>query len=529
MRTPPPSADSADTSLLPGRWWLIGTVVCTLALLATNMVPLGIPGEWTWRRQSWNDGPVTLLLRFLPALFGAVVLFGTIRLGVFLTDRLQAVGAWLGVLLLVPAGWLWFHTAHQTTEPGYREAVPLWVPYDPGASGYFHTMVFETASEPQFLSNYEARMRQGDVLHIGTHPPGLFLLASGLLKASRSSPALAAAANQLTPSDVSDAFRQLEAASGQHRTLRPPELAALQWMSLLASLAAAAAVIPIFALMRMLTDDRTALTAAGLWPLMPAVCVFLPKSDVVFPLTVTSTIALMVGAMWSDGSRVLKASLAVTAGWVFWFGCMLSLAHLPAVAVIGCVVLLRAWKLKGSRLPGDLAICCTALAAFLFVSAAWSRATDCNLFAVWKLNLENHAGFYEQFDRTVWKWWLVNPLELAFAAGLPLTITAAAAAPRLAAPLRSTQPQTTPENSGESGVRSATLIVSFAATWVVLWLSGKNSGEAARLWCFALPWILIATLPAYQSRLKSADLKLLFVAQAACCIMTTSRIAGFLW
>ncbi len=48
-----------------------------------------------------------------------------------------------------------------------------------------------------------------------------------------------------------------------------------------------------------------------------------------------------------------------------------------------------------------------------------------NLPAVWAYNYINHAGFYAQYPRTLWKWLLVNPLETAFAVGCPVAVIAA--------------------------------------------------------------------------------------------------------
>ena len=155
-----------------------------------------------------------------------------------------------------------------------------------------------------------------------------------------------------------------------------------------------------------------------------------------------------------------------------------------------------------------------------------SLLCEMNLLNVWIHNYHNHAGFYAQFERTAWKWWLVNPLELVLAAGVPvffllvrsakLTLTHAKAALQ--------QP----------------LLVSFVSVWTLLWLSGKNSGEAARLWCPLLPILLAVAaggLPGSISRSDaiSADKEsqddrgwlILLSCQAVACAATVVRVSGF--
>ena len=80
-------------------------------------------------------------------------------------------------------------------------------------------------------------------------------------------------------------------------------------------------------------------------------------------------------------------------------------------------------------------------------------------------------------------------------------------------------------------------------TLLVLWLSGKNSGEVARLWIFLLPWLLWVagreqqvtakivigpgqTLPEYAGS-PSKGWATLLILQAIVCVATVSRVDGF--
>src|SRR5690606_13753586 len=130
---------------------------------------------------------------------------------------------------------------------------------------------------------YEDLLAEGDYLHIGTHPPGLTLGYYGLLKLCESYPALAAAALWTQPVSVGDSvatIRESPLAGG------PPLSAsdeACLWLALLITqLAADGTVLGIYGLAVRHVDRRAAWLTACLWPLVPAVAVFLPKSDVLY-------------------------------------------------------------------------------------------------------------------------------------------------------------------------------------------------------------------------------------------------------
>ena len=80
-------------------------------------------------------------------------------------------------------------------------------------------------------------------------------------------------------------------------------------------------------------------------------------------------------------------------------------------------------------------------------------------------------------------------------------------------------------------------------TLLILWLSGKTSGEAARLWIFLMPWLLWVcgrepeisakivngpgqTLPEYAGTPARGWLMLMLM-QAVVCTATVSRVDGF--
>ncbi|MCH7748070.1 MAG: hypothetical protein IH939_08230 [Acidobacteria bacterium] len=289
-------------------------------------VPLGVPGEWTWNRIPVDDGEVLhLLLGWLLAAvaflaYGTVIWLGTHRINC--CSRREAV-AWLAGLVLV--GFFWLSVLQESPPDGYRTSKAAHVLYYPGSSGYFTVARYAISDVPSFLSGYEARMSAGDVLHVGTHPPGLFLFHRGLTQLCHRYPSLAEATVASQPESVATAL-SLIARQTQHS--QTPLLArdrAALWMAALVTQAVGAlAIVPLYLLLRRTYSRPVSWMAASLWPLVPGLAIFLPKSDALYPL-----IGLAFLYCWLEGCRKRSFLLCAAAGLLFWLGMFLSLALLP--------------------------------------------------------------------------------------------------------------------------------------------------------------------------------------------------------
>ncbi|MEQ9409606.1 MAG: hypothetical protein RIK87_17860 [Fuerstiella sp.] len=501
--------------------FLLGYVILTAALLWGTFLPLGIPGEWEWQRHALWQSIAEAADRLLPvAVCGPLLLYFAVRTGARI-GRASRLKTGTMYLLLTILSFGWTAAVQQSAPIGFREMKPYWVLYHWGSSGYFFEATFHMKSTEDFLSTYEARMRQGDVLHVGTHPPGLFLLSKSLLQACESSPTLVAVLQAIRNDEAAQAFRSLESAAAPR--LSETELAALQLLSLLSSLAVAFTIVPLAVIANRLFDARTAWMLCCLWPTLPCLAVFLPKSDLLFPLTTMSVVAFMIPAL----DRWKAVLLAIPAGLVLWLGLMMSLAHLPVIVLLTLFAAFCALPPDPDAAKRGLTAVTLLLTTVVVAGSVWSWHNDCNIFAVWQLNLTNHEGFYGQFPRTWWKWIAVNPVELAFSVGLPLALAA------LGGLLKSarTAYSVLRHRRWNEVHRAAAFSVAAGITLVALWLSGKNQGEAARLWCFLTPWLLLAAGQVLRSDDSSAVgvriWKHLLAAQLVVSVITASSVAGF--
>ncbi len=459
--------------------------------------------------------------------------------------RLEVV-AWLFGLVSISFAWLWI--VQESAPVKNRLGKAAFVLYYANSSGYFTRARYEQPSSIDLLAGYEDLMRKGDVLHTGTHPPGLFLAFHGLIAACNSSPGICAVLDATQPASFREATDVI-AANSLRRTVPRRLLSAdrqVLWLAtLLVMFSASMTVVPLYGLLCRTCSIQAAWVGASLWPVMPAVAIFIPKSDTMFPLIGLSILWLWLTA-WDQRSLVV----AFFAGIVSWIGLLCSLAFLPVLLVAALMTLGKTWLFPlerdhdlGSDSTGSNQsvnagfrrwICIGAAGVgFIIPSICLWQAVNVNMFNVWLLNYRNHAGFYEQYPRTYWKWLLFNPLELAFAAGWPVTALAIAACWSVLCrrirrnDLSKAERQVTPD--------VITVVLSIMFVWGLLWLTGKNSGEAARLWILLLPWLIWLAMiqfdefVSWKSKFKSRDWRTiaLLATQFLVCLLTVVRVNGF--
>ncbi|MFN0195157.1 MAG: hypothetical protein ACKVT0_00300 [Planctomycetaceae bacterium] len=471
------------------HWILWPALIVTIILLGGRWgMPLGIPGEWTWERIEWTaDNRADAFWGMLSAiiaggLYVAFALWGAHQL----RDHagLRKSIHWLAGLWIVANGWIFALQSAPLTP--YNLTRSGWVTYYPTISGYFFHARHRIDDLDSFLSGYERWMAEGDVLHVGTHPPGLYILNLACLRSCEASPLLTDLLILTTPPDVDRGLNEIAVHNRDpSQILRRPDRAALWGMILLTHGLSLAAIFPLYGLVRYHFPAQSAWRVVTLWPLVPALAVFLPKTDALYPL-------LTLTIIWASLQSIRRQSWiwGLVAGLLMWLGMLCSLAVLPAMLLNMLLIL---WELRYpySTIPKTGVVVsfmdcakrayvplATMATAFLLAVATMWWVFDLNLWNCWLLNYQNHSGFYAQYPRTYWKWLLVNPWELSLAVGLPVAVCLMHLLLRYRALLSKL-----PRNACGP-------FLFCPLVWGLLWLSGKNMGEAARLWIFLMPWVL---------------------------------------
>jgi hypothetical protein len=533
------------------RLIIFAAAALSIGLFFLTEIPLGIPGEWTWNRIRYTDGfwltlPAVLLALAAYAVFALIAWAGERRI----TESSRA--EWSGWLLaLMATGFAWLHVVQNTPPAGLDAAKSPFVLYYPSSSGYFFKANYEVGSSAEFLRDYEEAVRNGDTLHEGTHPPGLFVLFRGLIAFAEAAPDVAALPQIVLPQSGEDGFEFIRSMSP--RPLTEQAQAVLWLAAMLTQLAAVLVIVPLFLLIRLTLDRVTAWRAVCFWPLVPAVAVFIPKSDVLFAFGSSLLVCLWLYSVRATSSapsisqRATAFFLGAAAGAVGWLGLFCSLAFLPAgaIAVVAAVLLFRKshteaeaadfslkaqflWSARQHFVPLT-----GGVVSFVMLTGLVWAVWDLNLFRVWQINYVNHTRFYEVSPRSYFGWLLVNPLELTLALGAPLTVLVACGVRREGARAKA--------GVGIRALLETRLAVPAAVglIWGLLWLTGKNSGEAARLWIPLMPLALWAGAAVWDHQENSSDKVeseddatrewlITLGVQALVCLVTVLLVTGFL-
>ncbi|WP_165064738.1 hypothetical protein [Paludisphaera rhizosphaerae] len=457
---------------------MIGTALGVSALLVagllagikTGRLPLGVAGEWEWSRITVALSPLWLLVSAVGvAAYGGYAALGFRALGVPSRRGWRETGWVTG--LTASAVLLQVLIATGAPE-GYDLTRWGFVHCTKGATGYYDIAREQAASDPwKFLADYPTWIESQDVFHIGTHPPGLIATHALLLNLMGRHPSAADFLLATAPPSVIAGFQQ--AAIASERTIPRADRAEMYLISLLTLLAAAGAVAPLYLMARESLPPQLAWASAAFWPLAPALNLFQPGADAAYPFFSAGALAAAAWAVRINGAPGflgwLSILLGVVSGAVMAFGMMYTLAFLPVGLIVALVVLSRLSTLWRRRFA---TIAWIGVGFLTFVGLAW-LITSADPIVVWRWNLHHHARFYDSYPRSYLPWLLINPVELAIAAGIPTALwclTGALADHRYV----------------PRAAWSAIAVVTLAN------LTGRNMGEVARLWMIFLPPLLTA-------------------------------------
>lgn len=427
-------------------------VTALAAALPRSWFPLGVPGEWEWLRHHAASEPLALALAGIGA--GAYVLLVASGFQdlVRRTSRPREA-LWISALVVAALG---VQVAIPYAAPSGL-GLTRWTTLGlRGSSGYFQVAKGLERSPAAFLADYPRWITRQDALHIGTHPPGLILLAATVSRTLETHPGIAASIDACLPREMHRGFRLILG------PLRPPERAAMVLVGSATLLACALVVVPLYVLARSSLAPPWAWAAAAFWPLVPSAILFQPAADAWYPLLSTTALALAV-----PGKGAVHR--AVVCGIVLAVGMQFSLVFL-AVGLLIALGRVAGCVRKSETIRRCLLVLGAIGAGFLAATLAFWAVARANPLAIWLANARNHARFYEQFPRAYRSWVVANGMETLVAIGLPAAVWMVLGLGR-----RGTL------------VSWATLIV-----LAVLTLSGRNLSEVARLWLPFFPALLIA-------------------------------------
>jgi methylthioxylose transferase len=444
-------------------WIVVGAETVLVAAftvaLRSGRMPLGVPGQWEWQRIKAAPSGLQLLMGLATVSAYSIFAWAGYR-ALSTKEDGRGVKAWL--LGLVLASVAVQGVVQEAAPDGYGLSKWIFALHSPGSSGYYTVAKAQMGNARRFLADYPGWIEKQDALHVGTHPPGLFLLARMMLDTMEAHPVAARLICDFSPPSAASAIRVFQGSLSLPRA----DAAGLALTGALTLMACACTVVPIYALARSSLSAPASWASAAFWPLVPSALMFQPTADTSFPLLSTTALAL---TCWAGraGSRQGLA-LCTASGLVMALGMIFTLAFLPVGLVVALVLLTTPETSRGRRIALILA---TGL-GFLVGTLAWWAATSANPFAIWWVNQRNHARFYVEYPRSYLAWVVENPIELSVALGLP---TMAWALIGLGSPKQAPR-------------------VALAAVFVlfVLTISGKNLSEVARLWLPLMPPLLVA-------------------------------------
>ncbi len=302
-------------------------------------------------------------------------------------------------LALVPIG----------VPEGYGLAKWSLVLHSHASTGYYTVARRDIVDLRQFLADYPAWISKQDALHVGTHPPGLFVMEHGLRQAFGAHPGLAREVVGALPGSVAAGLRAIDS----YDPLSLADRATLGATGALTLLLCSLTVVPLYLLARAGLPAPASWATASFWPLVPSALLFQPVADTAFPFL--TAWALAASAHAPRFGRFRRWILGTIAGLILALGMQLTLAFLPIGLLVAFVVLGD----TTTPLRRRLEVIGLVGLGFLAPSLAFWAGTGADPFVIWWWNQRNHARFYQEYHRTYRLWLLVNPLELAVGLGLP--------------------------------------------------------------------------------------------------------------
>ena len=340
--------------------------------------------------------------------------------------------------------------------------------------------------------------------HVALSPPGLPLVYAGLDAALDDLPVLAdPLRDELMPYQCHN-YALLDYSSGEW---------ASAWFGMLMPLWAALAVLPLYGVARRLAGAVPARWEALWWPLVPALLLFAPTWNTLYPLLSLGAFWLLLIGLDRSITPPVPAVALVTSGALVGLLTFANLSTIPLLGLLGFYTLLH-YALNERREP-DAPPWTRPVIAGLWVGLGlalpwllYGAASGANPLTIVRAAMDNHLDL----ERAYWPWLWLHSWEWALFCGLPLIALWLIAAVRRATGWR---------------WRGPVLALALLGTLIVLVLSGTARGETGRVWLFFTPFVLIAAAAELHAQLAGRprlDWSAITLAQAGLVVVLAATL-----
>jgi hypothetical protein len=345
------------------------------------------------------------------------------------------------------------------------------------------------------LNNWPEVMKEAgeqNIIHFTTSPPGQPLVHYWVAEVLEDADSISR--------PLSMSLRPYQCSDRQIMRYRREEISSAG-LGLLMPFIASLAAIPLFYSGRILSGEKdTALRIAQWWPLVPAVLLFTPTWNTVYPLLAIGAFALLAA-----GVSYRRGVFALLAGLVMSVGLFLNFSLLPLLLLFGLFTLgywyfIARYAENPPRWHWPVQV---GLWFGLGLSVSWVLfwlETGLTPLDIFTTSLEQHQELVQR-DYLTWLW--LHPYDTFLFIGWPIVGLAGWSGWRAVRQWRAEK------RIDATGVLSLSLLI----TIIALDLSGAVQGENGRILMFYAPFLLVAAAP-FFSKDRWWDVSV-FIAQAA--------------
>ena len=233
------------------------------------------------------------------------------------------------------------------------------------------------------------------------------------------------------------------------------------WFGMLMPVWAALAVFPLFSVAKQLAGEASARLAVSWWPLVPALVLFAPTWNTVYPLLSLVAFWLLLRGLKQEWGAVWLVLAGLLSGLLTFANFSL----VPLLALFGFYTLIHDLWLAGRRWWHPVLAGLWFGAGLAVIWLIYGLASGLTPLDLLSFAMANHLIL----ERPYLPWLWLHLWEWALFAGLPLVGLWLFRAAKL-----------------------KPLALALALTMLVLLLSGTARGETGRVWLFFAPFVLVA-------------------------------------